>query len=61
MHNDLTAWTDRELVHERFHWKVGVHRQLVVEELERRGYTVFRGGVAVSEDHLLGQVHLNRV
>lgn len=56
----LSEWTDRELIHERFHWKVGVHRELVIEELERRGYLVFRDGSPMSEENLLGQEGLRR-
>jgi hypothetical protein len=59
----LTDWTDRELIHERFHWEPrdGGWRMLnSAKELERRGYQVFRRGQPMSEENLLGQEILRR-
>jgi hypothetical protein len=59
----LQDWTDRELIHERFHWGSGSNALLieVISELERRGYVVFDGeGVPRSEENMLGQEGLRR-
>lgn len=64
----LRGWTDRELIHERFHWETHYERGVshtvfltdVISELERRGYVVFNEGLPRSEDNMLGQEGLRR-
>jgi hypothetical protein len=57
---DVSFYTDRELIHERFNWRSFDHLVSSHRELERRGYVVEQDGVLRSEDNLLGQEGLRR-
>jgi len=57
---DVSFYTDRELVHERFNWRSYDHMVSAVRELQSRGYVVDRDGVMMSEENMLGQVGLRQ-
>jgi hypothetical protein len=56
----VEEFTDRELIHERFHWSSYGRMVQSHRELERRGYVLSRDGNPMSEENLLGQEGLRR-